>query len=126
MARPAGRVSRLMSRLRPLATGFLVVLMTGVAAGAAGLCGGASCCDSVEGDIRLEAPSCCDDECRTTTVAATDSDRSIRSIVRPDLVLAAAVPVVLPTPETASLSRSPGFGLSPPPSDSPPSVPLRL
>jgi hypothetical protein len=126
MARPAGRVSRLMSRLRLVAAGFLVILMGGVAAGAAGLCGGASCCASGEGDIRLEAPSCCDDECRTTTVSATDSDRSIRSTARPDLVLAAAPPMVLPTLETASLSRSPGFGLSPPPSDSPPSVPLRL
>jgi len=126
MSRGDARFFRLMSRLRLVAAGLLVVSMCGGAAGAVGLCGGASCCASAEKDLRLEAPSCCGDECRTTTVTATDSDRFMRSTSRLDLALAAELPMVLPAPERVSLSRSPVFGLSPPSADSPPPVPLRL
>ena len=114
-----------MSRLRLVLAGSLVILLSGVAAGAAGLCGGASCCAPGEEGVRLEAPSCCGDECQTTAVGATDSDRGLRTNARPDLFLPLAPPIDLSTPGVfESWLLGPGRTL--PGADSPPFAPLRL
>lgn len=119
------RVSRLMFRLRPILAGSLALLLSGVAAGAAGLCGGASCCVSGDREIRIETPSCCRDECTPTTVG-TGSDRSVPTTVRPDVPLT-LVPTVDPSTQgSVSVSELPGFGPRVSISDSPPFAPLRL
>jgi hypothetical protein len=126
MAEAGKSVPRLVARVRPLLAGFLALLLTGVAAGAAGLCAGASCCTSSDLEVGLERPSCCDEECISPTAGATDLDRTVQTPPRPHLVLA-IVPSVIPSvPNLVACWRSTDFAASPPAADSPPSTPLRL